>query len=245
MQLVTASLFAVVGLALGSSGNLLLSHCTAGEKLSGRSKCRTCSTTLRTLDLIPIISFIVLRGRCRTCRSPIPLRYPLVEFLSGVLAMAAFLFVDGDIGRAILLTFALILLLLIAVMDLETGTIADALNISFLIVSIFASLAMNTLDILAPMIGIGFFGIQWMLSRGRWVGSGDIILGAGIGALLGSWEKMVLCILLAYILGAFAAAMLLLAKKKTMTSTIAFGPFLAMSGVISLFWGNVILARFI
>lgn len=243
------SVFAVLlGLILGSFGNVLLYRLPEGKSIGGRSHCPHCKRTLGIIDLIPVVSFVLLRARCRTCKKAISFQYPLIELSSGLLFLYA-LQVDFAVApsfalgvlSALLLGFCLWFLLLIAVTDAWTALIPDALNIPLLVLSLLHGY-INGLELIAPaVIGAGFFAAQWGISRGRWVGTGDILLAAGIGAFLGDVPLLLVALWIAYVSGAVVAVILLIHKKKTMQSRLAFGPFLVGGAFVALMWGGKIL----
>ncbi len=195
------------------------------------------------MDLIPVVSFVALGGRCRYCRKPISWQYPFVELGSALLFVLAFVHEPSSLGAAVLLAFGLWLLLLIAVFDGRTGFIPDALSLPLLAIGIAYAYVTGYQPWIALVICGGFFLAQWIVSRGRWVGSGDVILGAGIGALVCTWQQALLVLLIAYVTGALFALSLLLRHRKTLDSALAFGPFLAGAGMVTALWGNVILQR--
>ncbi|MDD5041098.1 MAG: prepilin peptidase [Candidatus Peribacteraceae bacterium] len=233
-------LFAVLGLVFGSFGTVIISRVPAGRHLGGRSRCPRCTHVLGAVELVPLFSYLLLRGRCRHCSRSISVFYPLLELASALLFVLAF-FIGSTPLPSLLLAFSLWLLLLIAVIDARTQTIHDALNVSFLLFSVAYVVVLGRLHMAGPLLFIFFFGVQWLLSRGRWVGSGDILLGAGIGFLLGGWEKALLCLGLAYMLGAAAAIFLLATKRATRKSRIPFGPFLAIATLLMVVAGNEML----
>lgn len=239
-----ALLVFALGLTLGSFGNVLVFRLPQGKSILGRSRCVYCQRTLQASDLLPVVSFLLLRGRCRDCQRPIPLRYPLLELFSGAVFVFAYLS-EGTLSLPmILLALALWLLVLIATIDGETGGIPDSLNIPFVIVALLYTTITRGFPAVASLVGAGFFAFQWVISRGQWVGSGDIILGAGIGALLGTWPLTVMSIFLAYICGAMTAVSLLLQKRKTMEDALSFGPFLAIGLIVTLLVGDRLLLLF-
>ena len=230
---------ALAGLILGSFGNVLIARLPSGESISGRSRCLGCRQTIGVRDLIPVVSFLLLQGRCRTCHMRISLRYPLVELTSTVLWVFAF-FLAPTIATAIALGVAFWAMLLIVVIDARLQVIPDLLSITLFIAATTFHLLHGGIPLLAPVIAGGFFAMQWIASRGRWVGSGDILLSAGLGMLLGTWQQVVLSLMLSYILGAIVATMLLLTKKKSRAESIAFGPFLIVGAGVVLVWGEMI-----
>ena len=237
--------FFVLGLVLGSFGNVLIERLPKNKKISGRSKCPKCKKPINNLDLIPVLSFILLKGKCRHCSKKISFQYPLVEMCSGILFVIAFLITPESILSASFLAALLWLMLVISVIDLKTQSIPDSLNISFVLLAIIYSYITGYIPVLAPLIATGFFFVQWRLSSGKWVGSGDIILAAGIGFLLGNWEYVLVMLGVSYIVGSLAALPLLLTKKKDKKEYLAFGPFLAIGTLVVLVWGDQILRMLI
>ena len=231
------ALFFVLGLVLGSFGNVLISRLPQGRTIGGRSQCPHCGKILEVRELIPLISYMIQRGQCRGCGREISQRYPLVELASGLLFLLALTFAASSV-EALILAFALWFLLLIAVIDAEQQRIPDVLNIPFVFLGILFNALSGSVDPSGFFLGGGFFAVFWGVSRGRWMGSGDIILGAGIGALLGGFKEMLLCLLFAYVAGALVAAFLLLSGRKTRKDRLAFGPFLALGALLTLFLGD-------
>ena len=233
--------FFIIGLVFGSFGNVLIERLPKNKKINGKSKCPKCNHTIKALDLIPVLSFFLLGGKCRYCKAAISIQYPLVELASGILFVIATIIMSVSIPVALLLGIILWLLLIISVIDAKTHGIPDVLNISFVLLSIVYSLLTGLLPIVAPLIAAGFFFAQWKLSEGKWVGSGDIILAAGIGFLLAHWIDVVLMIGASYIIGAVVALWLILTQKKSKKEHLGFGPFLALGTFVVLMWGDVIL----
>ena len=139
------------------------------------------------------------------------------------------------------MAFCLWLFFLIAVIDGKTQGIPDALNLPLVALTGFFSWYTGWLDPFSVAIGVGFLGMQWLISRGDWVGSGDLILIASMGFLMAPWPKMIACIFLAYILGSFIAGTLLLTGIKKRTDALAFAPFLVLSTFIMLTYGDVVM----
>ncbi|MFH1443985.1 MAG: prepilin peptidase [Candidatus Peregrinibacteria bacterium] len=237
-------LFAVLGLAFGSFGTVLISRVPKGQHIGGRSHCSTCKRTLGVGDLIPLLSYIFLCGRCRRCHRAIGMMYPCIEGASSLLFVLA-LFLEHSILPSLLLALSLWLLLLIAVIDLRTRTIHDTLNFSFIFFAVAHAVSLGQFQVTGALLLGGFFAAQWLLSKGRWMGSGDIILGIGIGFLLGSATYALLCLGLAYVLGAVVAVFLLTTHRATRKSAVPFGPFLACAALSVLLFGNQILSMLI
>lgn len=141
-----------------------------------------------------------------------------------------------------LLMTCVLLLLAIAIVDAQMGMIPDFLNVPFLLLALVHGYFFGSSLVLPVLIGGGFFAMQWFLSQGKWVGSGDILLAAGIGAFLGDVLLLVIALGVAYALGSVAAVILLVRKQKTIEQRMVFGPFLAAGAFVSFFGGERILA---
>jgi prepilin signal peptidase PulO-like enzyme (type II secretory pathway) len=231
-------LFAVLGLAMGSFGNVVIFRVPEHRSLGGRSSCMTCHRTLNVWELIPVVSFLIQRARCRGCRSELSWQYPLVELLTAFLFVFALLQATYNPLHAVLLALALWLLLLIAIIDARTSLIPDALSFPLLPLGLLLQFIQGQVLFSGILLGAGFFAFQWIVSRGRWVGSGDIILGAGIGALLGSWQITAVFLFFSYVIGAAVASLLLLSGIKTFKDAIPFGPFLVFGTFLALAFGE-------
>jgi prepilin signal peptidase PulO-like enzyme (type II secretory pathway) len=233
-------LYFVIGLVFGSFGNVLICRLPKGESICGRSQCLHCKRYLSVFELVPVVSFLLLGGRCHTCYKEVSWRYPLVEIASGLLFVVS-LITYPEYG--FFYSIILWLLLVVALIDAAYQSIPDLLNIPFFVLAVILAFLIDQFDFIALLLGGGFFAVQWIVSRGRWVGSGDIILGAGIGALVGSISAMFHVLLFAYVIGALVAVCLLTIKYKSRKDHIAFGPFLALGTYIVLllqYW-NVVL----
>lgn len=225
-------LFALAGLALGSFGNVLIFRLPHGNSVNGRSHCPHCKKVLVPLELIPVVSFLLQGGRCRGCGARISLQYPLVEILSAALFVAA-LYLAGFLALpALCLAMAFWALLIIAAIDIRTQLIPDLLTCVAAVFGVSFQLTHGQFPIFAPIVAMAFFGLQWVLSRGRWVGSGDVFLAGAIGCVLGYVSETIWCILFAYMLGAAWGVVLLARKKGTMDARIAFGPFLILAAFL-------------
>ena len=218
--------------------------------------CPHCRTVLSPRDLVPLVSFCVLRGRCRSCHRRISWQYPLVE-LGTALLFGMALIVSASRGGApesldawgFLLRdwFAIAVLLVVFLHDLRFGLVFDRVVLPAIAVVLLANALMGVpweSYVLGVIVGAGFFLLQYLISRGKWVGAGDIRLGAFMGALLG-FPHVLIALLLAYVSGALTGLVLVKAGKKRLGSQIPFGAFLAPATVITLFWGPQILAWYL
>lgn len=237
-------LFFVFGSVFGSFLNVFIEKIIKGRSLMGRSYCDWCRKILKPWDLIPILSYLFLGGRCRFCRRKISLQYPAVELLSGLLFALVFYFEATGAGfssiRILYLLFISAVLLLVAVIDSKYYLIPTTLvfagsltalfyNFFFLRSEVFVSY------VIAAFGAALFFGAIVVVTRGRGMGSGDIVLAFLMGMVLG-FEKVILAIFAAFFIGAVASLFLILGGKKRFKQTIAFGPFLVLGFYISLWW---------
>lgn len=232
----------VFGLCVGSFLNAVIFRVHEGESvLRGSSKCRSCEEPLGPLDLVPIVSFLLLRGRCRRCKVSISWQYPLVELSTAVLFLL-FYFKDGRLtymlfGNWILLAF----LLVIFVYDLRHMAILDRFTIPAMIVAVVLNLWTGEISAGSMLLGAaaiaGFFFVQFALSQGVWIGGGDIRLGALMGFALGL-ERGLVALFIAYLLGAAVGIVLLAAKRAQTKTPLPFGTFLTLSTAALLFFGD-------
>jgi len=241
-NLLTPVLFLVAGLVLGSFGNVLVARVPEGERITGRSRCMRCLKTLGMSELIPVLSYVVQYGRCRGCDTAISWRYPLIESLTAVLFLLSLHLVRPNVAGAFFLGVSLWLLLLIAAVDVRSRLIPDIFSGVFLLASVVASLVLRgEFDLIAPLVGGGFFAVQWIVSRGKWVGSGDIAVAAGVGVLVGSWQLTVIALAASYIVGCVAVLPGLLAGTLKRTDHLPFIPFLFVGTLVALLWGPIFL----
>ncbi len=232
---------AVIGACMGSFGNVLIDRLPSGESILGRSRCDGCKRTLSPFELVPFFSWIVLRAKCRTCGERIPKRVPFVECFSALLGVFAVYHAVGAMHAAVPLFIALWALLLIAVIDTRTRTIPDVLTlVAFVAALAYQWFSMDAVPVAAPLIAASFFGVQWLLSRGRWVGSGDILLAAATGMLVGTPHGALWLLMASYAIGANVAIVLILRKKLSRGDMIPFGPFLVVAAYAVVFAGEAL-----
>lgn len=235
----------LLGVCLGSFLNALEWRLRHGVSLlDPRSRCPRCGHVLRWYHLVPLVSYIWLDGRCAFCKSKISWQYPLVELLMGIIfallsqwttVYSQFLWYAG---AAFFLTF-------IFIYDLKYREIPDQITIpailyAFVLAVLFYMITPVNM-LFGVVVGGGIFLLQYVVSKGRWIGGGDIRLGLYMGVLLG-WPNILLALLLAYVGGAALSLVLLVQKKKTMKSEIAFGTFLTGATIFTMFFGSNIVS---
>jgi len=241
----------LVGLVVGSFLNVLITRLPAGRGLGGRSACPRCGAPIAWYDNVPLVSFALLRGRCRACRGPIGWRYPLVEAATaGLFALAHAR--HGASPELALAALFLAGLVAITAIDLAHQIIPDVLSLPGIAVGLVGSVATGRLAwwdaLLGVLVGGGIFWVivhATVLVLGRpGMGGGDVKLGAMLGAFLG-WQAVLVAVFVAVLLGGALAAVLLGAKLRGRKEPIPFGPFLALGGVVAYFWGEPIVAWYV
>ena len=214
--------------------------------LKGRSYCPKCKRTLGAFELIPIISFLLLRGRCRSCRTQISLEYPLIELLSGLLTLGVFLKYGFSL-ITIILFFSLSLLLVASFLDAKNLEVELWVLLVGSALALFWKVGAGGLKIASlENIGLGiliFASIPFLMalvSRERWMGWGDGLFALWGGILVG-YPQALAGIFLAFLTGAFFAILLLVGRKKGWRAKVPFGPFLAVGAVGGLFFADTII----
>lgn len=230
------------GLLLGSFYNVVIYRFQKGLSIvSPRSYCPHCKTTLQAADLIPVFSFFFLRGRCRYCGAKISFRYTAVELLSALLLMAVLWRFGFSLNLAKYFPLFSILLIISAV-DLESKKIPNLFTgviFAWALLWQIIDPACTWIDAaLGLMAGGGITLLVALVSRGG-MGGGDVKLLAVLGFLTG-WLDLLLIFILAVLIGAAAGIFLIVFRKKTGKTAIPFGPFIALSYIIVVFWGSPI-----
>lgn len=247
----------ILGLILGSYLNSWIWRVYNHKwRFGGRSECVHCSRQLTWWENIPLVSFVFLRGKCKTCKKPIPSDYFLVELCTGILfVIVAFIHSQSfnlTIFQSSLVLFRDLfftaLLIVIFVYDYKYQYILSGVVWAGAIIALafnYSQLLLAPYSLLLGMaIGGGLFLAQYLISKGRWIGGGDVRLGVMMGALLG-WPNILFALFISYILGALVSIPLLIFKKKGLNSQIPFGTFLAVGTFITLFWGGQIVGWYL
>ena len=240
-------IFFLLGLAIGSFLNVVILRLPQEESVLGRSRCPKCKKQIAGCDLIPVLSYIFLWGRCRNCHEKISLQYPLIELTTAILfALSYYL-----IGLNYLLIFylpAVSILVVLFVYDLKFREIPELFAWIFLVLAIIIGFWQSNFDIanflLGGLVGGGILGILVGISEERLMGAGDIKIGLAIGFLLG-YPRALLFLLLAFVIGAVVGVLLILFGGKKFKSEIAFAPFLIIAGIITLIWGETIIQSYL
>jgi len=235
------------GLVIGSFLNVVIGRLPEGRSVvHPRSACPGCGASIRWYDNVPVLSWLWLRARCRSCRAAISWRYPVVELLTaGLFALAAYRF--GPTMELIPALLLLAALVAITGIDLDHQLIPDVITLPGVAAGAALGIAIHPdhwLDIvLGIAVGGGLFFVI-ILASGGGMGGGDMKLGAMLGAFLG-WKLVLLAILLAVFAGGAVAITLLMSGSKGRKDPVPFGPFLALGAILSLLWGNGLLAWYL
>jgi leader peptidase (prepilin peptidase)/N-methyltransferase len=240
----------IIGLFVGSFANVLIYRIPRGEEwVVTPSHCVHCGRRLGPFELIPVLSWLIQRGKCRGCGGRISARYPVVELLNGALwyLCVRAVGITPYLAPALALVTAL---LVAAFIDIDTQEIPNGVTVFILIVAVLwnAYAVFDGYGVLLQNV-IGFFtasGILLILSiisRGG-VGGGDIKLTAACGLLLG-WKNMLLTLAAASILGVLVMVPVFLIKRMRRGTPIPFGPFLAAGMVVSMLYGEAIIGAYL
>src|SRR3989454_7858172 len=234
----------ILGTILGSFLNVVIYRLPRNLSIvRPGSRCPHCQTPIRPQDNIPVVSFLVLRGRCRVCHAPIGWRYPLVEAVSGGLLAGVWLRFAPAAAWIPLVAAALFSFMLIAVVfiDLDHQIVPNAVTYPGIVPGLLLAIPQGRLVpsvVVAASAGALFLLIA-VVSHGG-MGGGDIKLAAMMGAFL-SWPATAVALLLAFMIGATAGVLLIAVKRRSRKDPIPFGPSLAAGGVIAVFAGDAIL----
>ena len=235
----------ILGLMIGSFLNLCIHRLPREESVViPRSHCRSCKKIISARDNIPIISYLLLKGKCRHCNQSISWVYPTVEVVTAFLLTVVFL-KFGTTLQAGIYGITISALVVITIIDLKHQIIPDCITLPGIAFGFAAGTNLN--GFLASfsgfLLGGGLFYILAVASKGG-MGGGDIKLIAGLGALLG-WQEVLLIIFLGALLGTIYSLPLLLAGKKGRKSLIPFGPFISVATGITIFSGRELIIIYI
>lgn len=268
-MLIIALALLILGMAMGSFVNALVyrlhEQLTGKGKslsiISGRSICPNCRHVLAWYDLIPVASWLSLRGKCRYCEKPVPIQYPIVELIAGLVFAGSYLLWPEVVnlnGQWLLLSIWLIAsigLLALAIYDLKWMLLPNRIIYPTFLVAVlgragyivfFEHRRAQAIGMWAAavLIASGVFYVLYILSQGKWIGFGDVRLGLITGTLLALPQYSLLMIFLASLLGSLTAIPDLVRGKKTLVSRLPYGPFLITATLIVVLWGESILNHY-
>ncbi len=280
----------ILGLCVGSFLNVVVDRIVRGESLSGRSHCEFCQQTLKYIDLLPVVSWLLQEGRCRYCRKSLSPQYPIVELATALLfSVGIYLIYPQGVELTLpgLLTVVYFLyifsvLLSIFIIDLKYGLVLDIIVIPAIIIAalynlvpylwrsanLFLSLKndpelgrylLKTDYFLTHVLyegrGVFFnllgavglailFTLLIKITRGRGLGSGDVLIGLLLGLIVG-FPKIIVAVFFGFTLGAVVSLILVILRKKGFGQTIPLGPFLSVATLLTIFFGDKIWAWYL
>ncbi|NTW22352.1 prepilin peptidase [Candidatus Falkowbacteria bacterium] len=245
------------GLIIGSFLNCLIWRLHKDETVLGRSYCPHCRHQLAWYDNVPILSYVALKGKCRYCGKSISWQYPAVELVTGLLFLGSFIFnlqaapaLDQLFAVRVLRDWLVVsVMVIIFIYDLRWYLILDkvtfpamaAVAIFNLVAEFGAGGSGQVLSwrnwVISGIIGGSFFLLQFIATKGRGIGGGDLRLGLLMGLILG-WQGLIVAFFAAYFSGSIVGLSLIAAGKKQWGSKLPFGVFLAPATIVALFWGQ-------
>lgn len=251
------AILAVLGLILGSFVNALVWRMHEGLSVAhGRSMCPHCKHTLGAADLVPVLSWLALRGKCRYCRKPISPQYPLVELSTAALFVGSYIWwpeAFSNPQKAIFILWLAILtgLVALAVYDIRWFLLPNKLIYPLAVLAVAQAVIaianssepltalLNT--VLGVIVGGGIFYALFQVSAGKWIGGGDVKLGALLGLIVATPGRAVLFIFFGSLLGSLVSVPMVARGNLKRTSVIPFGPFLIIGGIATVLFGADVL----
>lgn len=235
----------IFGAVVGSFLNVCICRMPKAESVvSPPSHCPRCNYQIRWYDNIPLVSYLLLGGKCRGCRARISLQYPLVELLNGLLTLALFLRLGPSLTFGALFLFCSALVV-ITFIDIEHQIIPDEISLSGIVIGFAFSFFLPWQTWLNSLLGILLGGgslllvaycYHWLTGK-EGMGGGDIKLLAMMGAFLG-WKSIPFIIFASSLVGSVFGVSLMLIQKKDSKLAIPFGPYLAFGAVLYIFYGR-------
>ncbi|MEK7624289.1 MAG: prepilin peptidase [Patescibacteria group bacterium] len=271
------SILFIIGLAVGSFLNVVIFRFKPEnaifdlKKINGRSACPYCQKTLRWRELIPLVSFFIQSGKCRSCGHKLSWQYPFVELLSGLVFVAVpYILYPESYAISAVWILILLIFILISVIDFRHFIIPDELVWLLLFLGaafIFLQTQTPNLDffnqsflrhyallfgwpeniwfnhLFSALVSGVFFGLMFFLGKGKTLGEGDIKLGFALGWLLG-WPDTIVALTLSFLIGGVAGFVLMASRKKTMKDFLPLAPFLITGTVLTIFFGYRIVSGY-
>lgn len=266
MNIILSIIIFILGTAIGSFLSVIIHrlHTKKDSMILSRSMCPSCKKKIKWRHLVPVFSWLYLRGKCGYCREKISVHYLMLELVTGIVFLFTFLnfnflesiplisnpeFFNYQINWQVFEKFVFYIIefsFLIGIFfyDTQYKEIPDQLSLPAIAIAIVGNLIFGEPEIMSMLIGAAgiftFFLLQFVLSKGSWIGGGDLRLAILVGVLLG-WEMGLLALIISYLLGGLFSIYLLIAKKVQRKTQIPFGPFLVTGIIIAVFYGNCIL----
>ena len=242
----------ILGLIVGSFSNVCIYRIPRNESIIyPASHCPKCRSKIKPVDNIPLLSFILLKGRCRNCKSKISIQYPIVELLTGLIYLIIYL-TYGLSVQALIYIILSSALIIIAFIDLNEQIVPDVISLPGIVIGFILSFFVHYISFINSALGVLVGGgIILIIGLGGSVifkkeamGGGDVKLAAMIGAFLG-WRYIIISLFLGFFLGALAGIFLIISKIKSREDVVPFGPFIVLGSFITLLWGEKIISWYI
>ena len=243
----------VFGLCIGSFMNVCIYRIPISKSIvTPRSMCPGCNSLISAYDNIPVVSYILLKGKCRNCGIPISLRYPLVETISGLTALAVFMRF-GISAEGVIYFLFVSALVVITYIDIDHRIIPDIISLPGIPIGfLLASLVLPSMNYKTSLAGIltgggSLLAVAWiynLITKKEGMGGGDIKLLAMIGAFTG-WKGVLFTIFVASAVGTLAGIAVMLKTQKGLKLAVPFGPFLSIGAILYIFFGSEIISWYI
>ena len=236
----------LLGFFVGSFLDVVIDRLPRSESfLKGRSYCESCKHVLGTRDLIPLVSFVLLRGRCRYCHVPLSYQYPLLELTTGLLFAITYLSLRfSSYPELAYNLFIISALIVVFFVDLQHGIIPFKIVVPSIVIVLtfllFTNPSLLVTHLITGFAVMFFFFLLFAGTKGKGMGFGDVVYAFFMGLLLG-FPESVIGLYIAFLTGAVISLILVVLKRKRLRgSTIPFGPFLVAGTYIAFVWGNII-----
>ena len=258
MQTLLLTISFIYGACIGSFLNVVILRLPEGKRLNGRSHCPGCGHNLAWWELLPLLSFLALKGKCSSCGKKISSQYFIIELLTAALFMLSLMYLRPASPAIYILLLkywlSISVLIVVFLVDFRHYLILDGVIFPGMVGAAVLNLVLDIV-LRVPFLSVhsNFFGgivgalaasspffLLWYFSRGRFMGFGDVKLALLLGLILG-YPQVLVCLFLAVILGGAVSVVLLLATNKTLKSQIPFGTFLSLAAIFCLFYGGSLL----
>ncbi len=242
----------ILGLIVGSFSNVCIYRIPRNESIIyPASHCPKCRSKIKPVDNIPLLSFILLKGRCRNCKSKISIQYLIVELLTGLIYLIIYLIYGLSIQSLIYIILSSALVI-IAFIDLNEQIVPDVISLPGMVIGFIISFFVPYISFINSALGVAVGGgiiliigmAGSVIFKKEAMGGGDVKLAAMIGAFLG-WRYIIISLFLGFFLGALAGIILIMSKIKSREDTVPFGPFIVLGSFITLLWGEKIISWYI
>jgi len=261
MTAIVMIFLAVLGASVGSFLSVIIYRIKNKQKgaIIGRSRCPHCKKNLSTFDLIPVFNYILLGGRCRYCKKPISLYYFFLEITTALVFLLMYLrfpfIIEGPMINDYLMDWTMFLpylfwtvnsTLLIGIFffDLQYMVVPELFLYTLIGSGLLGSIVTQSVDFPSILIAVAmamiFFGGQRYISKGKWLGEGDVYLAVAMAVMFG-WKLLIVAVSLSYVIGALLCMILLATKAMNVKSKIPFAPFLVFGTFATILYGNEIL----